>query len=51
MLKKCFLANLQGFELNHFHTLCNQFLSELTLDLFNILHTCYMHIEDVHEEV
>ena len=32
-------------------TLCNQLLSELTLDLFNILLTCYMHIEDVHEEL
>ena len=27
-----------------------QILSELTLDLFNILRTCYMHIEDVHEK-
>ena len=33
------------------HTLCNQLLSELILDLFNILHTCYMHIEYVHEEI
>ena len=31
--------------------LCNQLLSELILDLFNTLHTCYMHIEDVHEDV
>ena len=32
------------------HSLCNHLLSELTLDLFNILHTCYMHIEDVHAD-
>ena len=32
------------------HTLCNQLVSELILDLFNILHTCYMHIEHVHEK-
>ena len=31
--------------------LCNQLLSELTLDLFNILHTFYKHIEDVHKEI
>ena len=33
------------------HTLCNQLSLELTLDVLNILHTCYRHIEDVHEEV
>ena len=28
-----------------------QLLLELSLDLFNTLHICYRHIEDVHEEV
>ena len=33
------------------HSLCNQLPSELTLDSFNILHTCYRPSEHVHEEV
>ena len=33
------------------HTLWNQLLLELLLDLFNTLQICYRHIEDVHEEV
>ena len=33
------------------HTLWNQFLLELSLNLFSILQICYRHIEDVHEEV
>ena len=33
------------------HTLWNQLLLELSLNLFNILQICYRHIEDVHEEV
>ena len=33
------------------HTLWNQLLLELSLDLFNTLQICYRHIEDVHEEV
>ena len=33
------------------HTLWNQLLLELSLDLFNTLKICCRHIEDVHEEV
>ena len=33
------------------HTLWNQLLLELSLDLFNTLQICYRDIEDVHEEV
>ena len=33
------------------HTLWNQFLLELSLDLFNTVQICYKHMEDVHKEV
>ena len=59
--EKIFLIKWQGFERKTFsedhtlsiivHTLCNQLLSELMLDSFNILHTCYRPSEHVHEEV
>ena len=63
MLKKCFFYKLTGFLTCHFrktapsklwlivHTLWNQLLLELSLDLFKTLQICYRHIEDEHEEV
>ena len=33
------------------HTLWNQLVLELSLDLFNTLQICYRHIEDLHKEV
>ena len=33
------------------HSLWNQLLLELSLDLFNTLQICYRHTEDVHKEV
>jgi hypothetical protein len=35
----------------HIHsipTLCNQLFSHLLVDFFQILHSCYGHIEDMH---
>ena len=60
--EKIFFDKLTGFLLSRFqmtapnklllivHTLWNQLLLELLLNLFSILQMCYRHIEDMHEE-